>query len=125
MNVRLASSSRAADGFSFPGHLSQGPKGVDTEAGVKLVQGGSSRIGWNGGDAHNSHCASLNHPSLVVGVLLVYPSIGGGSIVCDCGLSAMGLDAGSDKWCRLQPSLLDDSCGGMGVIPTSPEERIL
>jgi len=45
MNARLASSSGGAGACSLPGHLSQGPKGVDTAAGAKLARGGSSRIG--------------------------------------------------------------------------------
>src|SRR5882672_5827018 len=45
MNARLASSSGGAGGWSLLGHLSQGPKGVDTAVGAKLAQGGFSRIG--------------------------------------------------------------------------------
>src|SRR5882672_1727994 len=45
INVWLASSGGGAGGYSFPGHLSQGPKGVDTEAGEKIVRGSPSRIG--------------------------------------------------------------------------------
>src|SRR5882672_11493547 len=76
MNTWLASSSGGAGGCSFPGHLSKGQKGVDTEVGAKLERGSSSRIGLNGGDARSSRCASLNHPGLVVGVIPVYSSMG-------------------------------------------------
>src|SRR5882672_5440474 len=51
--------------------------------------------------------------------------MGGGPIVCDCMLSAVKLEAGSDKWCGLPPSCLDVGQGGMGVIPTAPDERVL
>ena len=98
---------------------------MDAEAGAKLVRGGSLRIIWNRGDARSIQHALLNHPGLVVGVLPGYSSTGGGPIRCDCMLSTVGLDAGSDKWCGLPPSRLDVGQGGMGVIPTSPDESVL
>src|SRR5882672_3621164 len=55
MNAQLASSSGGAGVCSWPGHLYQGPKGVDTTAGAKLARGGSSKISRNGGDALRSH----------------------------------------------------------------------
>jgi len=97
INARLFASGGGAGGCSLPGHLSQGPKGVDAEAGAKLARGGSSRIGWNGGDARRSLCASVCHPGLVVGVLPVGSSMSGGPSVCDCMLSSVGLEAGSDR----------------------------
>ena len=39
--------------------------------------------------------------------------------------STVGLEAGSDKWCGLPPYHLDVGRGGMGVVPTGPDERIL
>src|SRR5467141_1087504 len=125
MNARLASSSGGAGACSLPGHLSQGPKGVDTAAGAKLAQGGSSRIGRNGGDALRSRWASLHHPGLVVGVLPADSSMAGGPIVRDCMFSTVGLEAGSDRWCGLLPSHLEVGRGGIGVVPTSPDERVL
>src|SRR5882672_818816 len=125
MNARLASSSGGVGACSWPGHLSQGPKGVDTTAGAKLARGGSSKIGRNGGDALRSRWASLRHPGLVVGVLPAGSSIGGGPNVHDCMLSPVGLEAGSDRWCGLLPSRLEVSRGGIGVVPTSPDEQVL
>src|SRR5882672_9260169 len=125
MNAWLASSGGGAGACSLPGHLSQGPKGVDTAAGAKLARGGSSRIGRNGGDALRSHWASLHHPGLVVGVLPADSSIGGRPIVRDCMLSPVGLEAGSDRWCGLLPSRLEVGRGGIGVVPTGPDERVL
>jgi len=61
----------------------------------------------------------------VVGVLPADSSIGGGPIVCDCMLSPVGLEAGSDRWCGLLPSRLEVGRGGMGVVPTGPDERVL
>ena len=52
-------------------------------------------------------------------------STGGGPIICDCMLSTVGLGAGSDKWCGLPPSRLDVGRGGIGVVPTGPDECIL
>src|SRR5882672_3916837 len=125
MNTWLASSSGGAGACSWPGHLSQGPKGVDTTAGAKLARGGSSRIGRNGGDALRSRWASICHPGLVVGVLPADSSTGGGPIVRDCKLSPVGLEAGSDRWCGLLPSCLEVGRGGIGVVPTGPDERVL
>jgi len=36
-----------------------------------------------------------------------------------------GLEAGSDRWCGLLPSRLEVGRGGIGVVPTSPDEQVL
>ena len=51
--------------------------------------------------------------------------MGGGPIVCDCMLSTVELEAGSGKWCGLPPSHLDVGRGGVGVVPTGPDEHVL
>ena len=51
--------------------------------------------------------------------------MGGGPIMHDCMLSTVGLEAGSDRWCGLLPSRLEVGRGGIGVVPTGPDERVL
>src|SRR5882672_2625922 len=94
-------------------------------AGAKLIGGGSSTIGMNGGDALSRQCASLNHQGLVLEVPSDCPSMVRVPIECDCMLSDAGLDAGSDKRCGLLSSLLDIGRGGIRVIPTGPDECVL
>ena len=94
-------------------------------AGAKLIGGGSSKISLKRGDGLSTHSISLYNQDLGFEVPWDGPSTGRVPLRGDGMLSDTGLDAGSDKQCGLPSSRLDVGQGGIGVVPTGPDERVL
>jgi len=107
---------QGADGYSLPGHLSQGPDGVDAKVSTKPMGGTSSRISRNGGGLQQVECLIKPPRSGARGTTRV-SFHGRVPIMHDCMLSNPGLEAGSDKWCRLLSPHLDIRHGVIGFVP--------